>query len=37
MAKPTIVSENGSPADAALDGVTSFVVPRGDIGLKSIS
>ena len=35
MGKPTVVSYNGGLPDAALDGVTGFVVPPGDIGRLS--
>lgn len=35
MAMPTIVSKNGGLTDAALDGVTGFVVPPGDVGRLS--
>lgn len=31
MSKPTVVSNNGGLPDAAVDGVTGFVVPPGDI------
>jgi len=31
MGKPTVVSENGGLPDAAVDGVTGFIVPAGDI------
>lgn len=31
MGKPTIVSENGGLPEAAVDGVTGFVVPPGDV------
>jgi glycosyltransferase involved in cell wall biosynthesis len=29
---PAVVSDNGGLQDAVLDGVTGFIVPRGDIG-----
>jgi len=36
MGKPTVVSDNGGLPDAAVDGVTGFVVPPGDVdGLSS--
>ncbi len=35
MGKPTVVSHNGGLPDAALDGVTGFVVPPGDVGRLS--
>ena len=31
MCKPTVVSENGGLPEAALDGVTGFVVPPGNV------
>lgn len=31
MGKPTVVSDNGGLPDAAVDGVTGFVVPPGDV------
>ena len=31
MGKPTVVSHNGGLPDAAVDGVTGFVVPPGDV------
>ena len=31
MGKPTIVSENGGLTDAALNGVTGFILPPGDV------
>lgn len=31
MAKPTVVSQNGGLPDAAVDGVTGFVLPPGDL------
>lgn len=35
MGKPTVVSENGGLPEAALDGVTGFVVPPGNIDCLS--
>jgi glycosyltransferase involved in cell wall biosynthesis len=31
MGKPTVVSDNGGLREAAIDGITGFVVPPGDI------
>ncbi len=31
MGKPTVVSDNGGLSDAAVDGVTGFIVPPGNI------
>ena len=37
MGKPTVVSENGGLTEAALDGVTGFVVPPGDVDRLSLA
>lgn len=35
MAKPTVVSQNGGLPDAAVDGLTGFIVPPGNIARLS--